>query len=827
MLSHVATKHASKLAALLLGALCFPAGAAWEPGTHFRVADVSGRPGLVAPDGRPFKSVGMVWAYGPERGPLAGELTAEKVIRQLQVIKELGFNTLNLYGDRFMPEMLAWCDQNELAVYFRTAYYSLADFPGELKEYPDYMDPAFREAAKDYYRQKYLAAIKDHPSVLAIDMDHRWLFPLDWGGGKRFDTPKLRPKAVAYFPKWLEGRYGTIEALNGAWDTSYASFEAILRDEKLFKNGEFRKLGNHPARVDVYSYTLWTATDFLKELAGFLQSEVPGLLVTPTTEHPECIPEVNPDPSTGIAFMSPVHYNGLDDFGRDLPGLCKLIYETRWHYDLQGGPAYVSETGFRTSTLEQKPPAKMYAWVLPPTEEQAARVYAEQFALMNVMPWLGGYGYFMLYDKWLEGDFGYLRDDGTKKPMALVGDAINQAFNTAALPDPEPQAWIYYPDYALATHRPGFQQLKSWVAIWEHPFLQTLSKRIDQFWDGLKTGDAAAGRKFARTVTKDFRRWWRGFAFTRELPDDDRPVVLLSTISEILSAKDREALLRRKTITFGPVGVRDALLRETEPWHLAAVGLKPADVRETYLRLNLTNETVSPVKVPADEAAATNSPWPWIPSAQYDRAVPCRGEVIGAPPGRYTRLEVLAGSYEGNAAPFCTLEYVDGERRPAAFGPTISDVRYEPLMTDGIRMGESYLSRIIVLLEPAQELRKIELPQAPWVRLYGIVLVNGGAAADVNVSIPWGEGNVTGTTPWWLRVAVDENGVPAANPNAKVLERFAGGEPAVVADGTHVAFLFDPLTWSGRTNEISRHVEIHQAWIDNAIRYLHGARKRE
>ncbi len=809
------------LVALVLGAIASGAGAAWEPGTQFSIQQVGGRPCLVDPAGNPFKSVGMVWAYGPERGPLAGELTAERVTKQCQGIKDLGFNTLNLYGDQFMPEMLAWCDENELAVYFRTAYVSFADLPGELKEFPDYMDPALRQTAKDYYRKKYIDVLKGHPSVLAIDMDHRWLFHLDWSGARRFDEPKLQPKAVAQFPKWLAGRYADVAALNGKWGTKYASFGDILRDPKLVSGGKFLKLGNHPARVDVYLYTLWTAEDFLKELCAFLQAELPGVLITPTTEHPECLPDVNPAPATGIAFMSPVHYNGIDDFARDLPGLCKLIYETRWHYDMQGGPVYISETGFRTSTLEQKPPVMNYAWAEPPTEENTARMYAEQFALMSVLPWLGGYGYFMLYDKWPEGDFGYLRDDGTKKPMALVGDAMNQAFAKAvALKDPEPKVWIYYPDYAQASHRPGFQQLKTWVAAWEYPFLSTLRKRVDQHWDGLKAGDRKAGGKFGAAVIKDFKKLWRGFAFTKTIPDDDKPIILLSTISELLTAEDRAALLGKKTLTFGAVGVRDVAMRGTDPWHLAALGLTPAAAREQYFRLNLTNATVEQVPVPDVDLGTNSSPWRLIPPAQYDRGIPCQGQGIDVPPGRFTRVEFLAGSVGGNAAPFLSVEYEGGIRQTLVMGPTISDMQYEPTMTGQAKWGDKFLSRVVVPLEPARELRRIELPRAPWVRLCGIVLVDGRVAENCLVAVQAEDQVVERETIWWQRL-------PADSPELTTIQAFAGGEPAVVARGTHAAFLFDPLTWSGKTNEFSADAETVQKWIDESLNYLRKAKAKE
>jgi hypothetical protein len=796
----------------VLTALTPGADGAWEPGTHFRVGTVKGRPCLIAPDGKPFRSVGMVWAYGPERGPLAGELTVERLTNQLAIIKQMGFNTLNLYGDCFVPEMLAWCDENELAVYFRTSCYSRPDFPGELKEFPDFMDDGLRQKAAEGYR-KLIAEIRDHPSVLALDMDHRWLFPLDWGGHRRYDTPKLRPHAVAFFPKWLEARYGDTAKLNGAWGTQYASFADILNDPGLLKNGEFLPLTNHPARVDVYRYTLWTPADFLKDLAHRFHAEAPDLLITPTTEHPECIPETNPKPGDGIAFMSPVHYNTSDDFRRDMPGLSKLIYETRWHYDLQGGPVYISETGWRTDPLEQRPPSTVYAWTFPPDEEARARAYAEQFALLNVLPWIGGYGYFMLFDKWAEGNFGYLNDDGTKRSLARVGDAMNGAFSAAvAPPDPEPQVWIYYPDYAQASRRPGFQQLKTFVNFWEKPFLDALERRVAQNWDGLRAGDRKAGRKFAAAVTADFRKRWRGFAFTTTLPADDRPILLFSTISEILSREDRATLLNRKTVTFGPVGLRDEFMRDTDPWYLHALQLDAADVRESFVRLSLSGGAAEPLDNP-DGAA---SPWALVPSSAYDPAIPCRGETIPVPPGRCTRIEFLAASTGGDAAPDCAVAYAGGARETVPMGPTISDLQYPPAMTEGVEWSGQYLSRIRVPLDPGRAVEQLILPDAPWVRLYGMVLVSGGAAERVRVTLPSGVG---GETDWMLLLR--EEG------HLNVLERFATGDPAIVAAGPHVAYLYDPLNWGSGTNEISRLVDLHRKSFDAVLKYLRGVRSHE
>ena len=150
-------------------------------------------------------------------------------------------------------------------------------------------------------------------------------------------------------------------------------------------------------------------------------------------------------------------------------------------------------------------------------------------------------------------------------------------------------------------------------------------------------------------------------------------------------------------------------------------------------------------------------------------------------------------------------------------GPTISDMQYEPTMTGQAKWGDKFLSRVVVPLEPARALRRIELPRAPWVRLCGIVLVDGGVAENCLVAVQAKDQVVERETSWWQRL-------PADTPDLTTLQTFAGGEPAVVARGTHAAFLFDPLTWSGKTNEFSREVEVVEKWINQSMDYLRKAK---
>jgi hypothetical protein len=808
-----------RIALALLLVACAGSHAAWPMDGRFRVEQVNGKPCLVDPAGKPFKSVGLVWAYGPERGPMAHKVDRAKLAAHLQRIKDLGFNTLNLYGNQLIPEMLAWCDENELAVYFRTAYNDIPGMDNAEREFPDHMDPVFREKAKARYA-KFLDEVKGHPSVLAIDTDNRWMFPIDWSGAVRADEPKLRGESMKHFPRWLATQYPDVAALNAAWGTAFAAFDDVLRDQRIVRGGSFMPLGEHPWRLDVYRYTLWTQSDFLADLARHLKQVAGDLIVTPTTEHPECIPDTNPRPEDGIAFMSPVHYNKKDDYQRDLPSLGKLIYETRWHYDMQGGPPYVSETGWRTSPLEQNPPNLDYAWMVPQDEEVAARCYAVQFSLLQVLPWVSGFGYFKMYDKVPEGDFGYLRDDGSKKPQAMVGDAINGIFDAAALADPEPEVWIFYPEYAQASHRPGFLQLKSFVRIWERAFLTALYARVDQHWTGLRAGNREAGAAFASDVLDDFHANWRGFAFTKTVPADDKPVLLFSNVAEILSDEDRVALLGKRTIGFGLAGARDLRFAERSPWNIGALNLaeEPNDEHRVASDLETGRVLASP-------SIRAWLPWHEEPPFSWERAaqarIACQGQALALPRGSYKRLEVLAGSRGGNAAGLCEVEYADGERRALVMGPTITDVRFKPEMTSGERIDGLHYSRLDLPLETGREVVALRLPNDPRIEVAAVALVSGGVASNVMVSLaPSSYGSAHGRTPWLWLLETDDQGRPLANKRLDVLARFANGTPAVVGYGRNVTFLFDPLTAAGKPEEFSRHEDQVRALIDAALSYI-------
>jgi len=442
----------------------------WTRGDRFKLTAVAGRETFLDPSGLPFYSKGMIYSYGPDQGPLKEDLSLERVIGDLTIIKDHGFNTLNLYGDRFLDEVLAWCDKNKIAVYPRADY---TNFPsvGEFSaQYPDFMNLKFRKLAK-HSLDRLLTITKNHRCVLAIDLDQRWLFDVDWRGSKRSGVPKLGPKSLEYFPQWLKNKYKGIEGLNKAWGRQYASFEELLSDKDIIADSSVRNLGKKPWRVDFVEYTLWTINDFLKDITSYIKTIDPYHLITYTNDLPEVIPfPVSTLQNSGIDFVSPVHFNSEEDFNRDWIGAAEFLYTTKWLHDLYNMPVYINDTGFRTSSLAQDPPNMAYALAREYDEVHVAELYFRQMSLMTACPWIVGWGYFMLYDKLAEGDFGYIRDDRSLKPISSFGQFFNKKIFPNMTAEKKPQLWLYYPDYALSSPLPGYQQYKTLIMILEDTF---------------------------------------------------------------------------------------------------------------------------------------------------------------------------------------------------------------------------------------------------------------------------------------------------------------------------------------------------------------------
>ncbi len=825
---------------------CQPEG--WEEKEFFKIDYINGRPIFISPDKKPFYAISMVYAYGPETGPHRGNMSAEKVIKELKEMKKQGFNTLDLYGDFFLKDILDWCDKNEMALYFRTSYTNLPDFPKELSEFPDFMDENFRQKAKHYY-DKFLAAIKDYHCVLAIDMDQRWLFDLDWSGERRRDIPKLGPAGVAYLPEWLENKYKQINKLNLLWHKRYRSFRDILNDKEIIKDNIVQPLGRKPWRVDFVEYANWTINDFLLDLTSYMKLIDPNHMITYTSELPEVVPfPISTKDNSGIDFISPVHYNSLADFDRDWVGNAEMLYMTKFHYDLQKLPVYINETGFRTSPLASTPPNMAYAAARPGDERHMAELYLRQTALMDTYPWLLGWAYFKWYDKLYEGDFGYIRDDGTQKPISKLGQFINSELPVNMYAEDEPQLWIYYPYYALASDETGYSQLKTLVLLLERDFLDAFEKMIEEVEPYIsKPSQKMLDKKIFIELPDIFKNKWRPFAFTSVIPGDDEPVILAGGNLKQLSRPDRRILKTKKTITFGSIGLRDERYNITTPYFAELVGIDIEKIKVKFLPVNiksyLNNDGLSSRRdyKKADFDGEGNSiskrglpPISRIFKVGKERLklqltevksndnIACNGQVIDVEPSSYTAAYFLMASAKGDAAAKVKLQYVDGSSEELYFAPAISDWRTPPFFTEAqfsptaintpykMTKEPAYIALIKVPVSGTKILKAIKLPDIPRVHIFAVTLEEGGPVKNCLCEVDMEGIKVSGRAGWLMLV---EDG------HYKTLATFSNGFPAIVQskDGRHIAFLFDALSWRGQKDEISKDTQNLSLILDKVL----------
>lgn len=784
---------------------------------YFKLGDVKGKQVFLDPDGKPFYSLAMVYAYGPESPSFKKELKPEDVIAELQKMKEHGFNTLNLYGDMYLDQVLSWCEENNIAYYPRTSYTS--------EEFPDFMDPEFRNKAKHSY-DKYLEKIKNFRCVLAIDMDQRWMFrDSDWAGRNHPSIPALGRITVGYFPRWLKLQYGRVGALNKKWKKSYASFDDVLLDKDIILDNSFVKMGLVPWRDDVVEFAHWVINDFLKDLTSYMRTIDPSHLITYTTELPEVfLFPVSTRENSGIDFISPVHYNSDADFGRDWISLAKLIMQCKFQSDLNGMPAYISESGWRTKPLEQKPPLMSYASAKLGDENHLAELNIRQNTAIAAMPFMTGWAYFKWYDKWYEGDFGYIRDDGSDKPISAAGRLMNPALRINMQGEKAPEAYIYYPQYAFGSPKAGYCQLKTVVFLLEYDFVSVYEEYCARAAAVYKAnpGPDMLKEKLFTDLVPLYSRSWYPFRFISGPKNDGKPVLLAGNSLEQLSEKDRKLFIHMKTVTFGETGIYNERFEKTMPWYLEAVGISEHMYQTEQLNIDLS-KLFGKGGTSAQDCAANDGVFKLY---RDDKGGPgyarCEGQRIDISPEAVTKLHFLAASSEGNIAAEITLFYSDGSSEKALLGPTVPPWSEEPAfghlaMNANINGKKVFLAHIPdVPVNPMKKLAGIQLPDEPDVCVFSVFGSRYGVVRNCVVNVDYNGVKLSGVTPWMLFLK------PGAKGTYKVLASFDNGSPAIVQskDGKHIAFLYDTLTWDGTDKEISALLKKDSALLKQLIKEL-------
>ena len=428
-----------------------------------------------------------------------------------------------------------------------------------------------------------------------------------------------------------------------------------------------------------------------------------------------------------------------------------------------------------------------YAW--SENESHKAELYLRQASLMNIYPWLPGWSYFKWYDKKEEGDFGYIYDNGSQKSVAVLGQCINERLQINMEREKEPLVWLYYPEYALASPYPGYEHYKSLVLIVENDFLVKHEEMISEAMKHLNFSNFSCENLTNTSLFTDlvatFEEKWIPFAFTSTIPADDKSIILAGRTLEQLSQNDREALLEKKTVTFGPIGISDERYNITEPWYANVVGMEPksdlVEITPAHSTSPAVNITAYHTTASAGRSVDVKVAWENIPADKGYKLV-VQLENWDITPGIVYTKDRIHFNPSGNAT--FTIDIPKDQNK------TITGCRYAAAFinkTEGWNdtLAANFTNKHVVI----QPLRR------------------------VNVSM----GNITCSflTSWIALPNISNH-----DSSYLVLANFSSGDlngyPAIVQskDGKHTAFLFDALNWEeitseGKKEEISEDLTCH------------------
>lgn len=152
--------------------------------------------------------------------------------------------------------------------------YSGSDYWGPM---PDVFDPQFAAAGADSVRQQ-VESFKSDPMCLGWFVDNE----LSWSGqgedGGRYGIAYGALRAPAESPakqefiRQLKERYTTVDSLNGAWHTTFASWDDLQKPTKFTsENAESRK-------EDLHRFTLSFARKYFQVVSSAVKSADPDAL---------------------------------------------------------------------------------------------------------------------------------------------------------------------------------------------------------------------------------------------------------------------------------------------------------------------------------------------------------------------------------------------------------------------------------------------------------------------------------------------------------------------------------------------------------------------
>ena len=430
---------------------------------------------FVLPNNKPFIAIGI------EYEPLAmyGEMKWNLIERDLDIIKETGFNTIAVWcmdfnasrgaGRRMsIDEMVKLADIAKRKGLYIQFYLNLDRFiqifptatlaNGEKEGFDiDYCNVEYREFIKNFakrlaislYPYENVSTIVVWEEKIGVNIED---FEKEFISVKTLFCSKYGKEE---FKKWLINKHKTIENLNSKWGTYYSSFdEAIDKTLLEYFNGV---LDDDHRQFDILEFGQIMLINFTKDFVDSYKTIDKSMLF-------QCR---NWDLFGPVRAVDP-RYSFLDSFGINQYSFGHKGYDITLREEvirmklvsgIIGIAPYVSNFGFRSISFDNATHG------LVPNEEVKASMGADTLSLFQFLPEFIGTSYFNYFFKGREGPFGIIKNiNGEPLPIVYsfkaVHSLISKLNEEIALSDyiEKPKIYIFHGLDAIYDIRQ-----KSWI----------------------------------------------------------------------------------------------------------------------------------------------------------------------------------------------------------------------------------------------------------------------------------------------------------------------------------------------------------------------------
>ena len=204
------------------------------------------------PRGYDFSRANLYRKYGPDWTKTYPGIVQDR-------LRAWGINTLGNWSNYRISQM-------DRTPYTTTFFYSVPNLKNNKAKFPDVFDPGF-VAALDRGAAQFLKGTTTDPWCIGYFVDNE----MGWGGDTTLADYSLaspaKQGAKQRLGAWLQERYKTIDELNTAWGTKWASWDAFAAD-----------MATDTAKKDLTEFTGLVAETYFRSIRDAIKKIAPNKL---------------------------------------------------------------------------------------------------------------------------------------------------------------------------------------------------------------------------------------------------------------------------------------------------------------------------------------------------------------------------------------------------------------------------------------------------------------------------------------------------------------------------------------------------------------------